>query len=231
MRLFCLPHAGGGAAAYRDWAQFLAPYAELVAIVPPGRESRIMEPPLRRVADVVGGLLGAVVPLLDRPHAWFGHSLGALTAFETCRALSRAGLPAPARLLVSGRIAPHMPPRESPVHDAPLHDFLTRLRELKGTPPEILADPVMLTGLLPMLRADFTAVETYVCEPAPPLACPVSVFSGASDPFVSLDGMNAWRQHTTAEFTIRVLGGDHFFLHRSPGNFLSLVAEDLERAR
>jgi medium-chain acyl-[acyl-carrier-protein] hydrolase len=230
MRLFCLPHAGGGAAAYRAWAHCLAPQVEVVAIRLPGRESRMAEPPLRRVADVVGGLLGEVVPLLDRPHAWFGHSLGALTAFETCRALFRARLPAPARLIVSGRMAPHLPPLESPVHNAPLHDFLARLRELNGTPPEILADPVMLTGLLPMLRADFAAVETYACEPAPPLACPVSVFGGTDDRFVSAAGIDAWRQHTTAECTVRMLGGDHFFLHRSPGEFAFLVAGDLAGA-
>jgi medium-chain acyl-[acyl-carrier-protein] hydrolase len=231
LRLFCLPHAGGGAGAYRQWADCLAPGVEVVAIRPPGRESRFTEPPLRRIPDIVRGLLADLVPLLDRPHAWFGHSLGALTAFETCRALFRMGLPAPERLCVSGRMAPHLPPREAPVHDAPLRDFLARLRELNGTPPEILSDPVIMTGLLPMLRADFAAVETYTCEHAPPLSCPISVFGSTNDPFVTIAGMHAWRQHTSAKFTIRILGGDHFFLHQAPGPFLALLAHDLEGAR
>lgn len=230
LRLFCLPHAGGGAVAYREWADSLAPGVEVVAIRPPGRESRFGEPPLRRVADIVGGMLEEVVPLLDRPHAWFGHSLGALTAFEACRALFRAALPAPRLLLVSGRMAPHVPPRETPVHDAPLPDFLARLRKLNGTPLEILDDPVMMTGLLPMLRADFAAVETYTCADGPPLTCPISAFGSTDDPFVTLTGMHAWQEHTRARFTIRMLGGDHFFLHEAQGQFLTLLASDLAGA-
>ncbi|KPI15352.1 Oleoyl-(acyl-carrier-protein) hydrolase [Actinobacteria bacterium OK074] len=227
LRLFCLPHAGGGAAVYQQWARRLAPAVEVVAIRLPGRESRLDEPPLRRVPDIVAALTADVGPWLDRPHAWFGHSLGALIAFEMCRALDRAGLPAPVGLLVSGRPAAHLTVPERPVHRAPLPEFLDRLRELNGTPPEILADRTALAALLPMLRADFTAVETYAYQPAPPLNCPISAFGGFDDPFAARSDLDAWRVHTNGRCTVRMFGGDHFYLHRSPEPVLSVVADDL----
>ncbi|MGO9296362.1 MAG: thioesterase II family protein [Streptosporangiaceae bacterium] len=227
LRLFCLPHAGGGAAVYRPWAQRLAADVEVVAIRLPGRESRLGEAPLRQVPDIVAALAADVEPWLDRPHAWFGHSLGAVTAFETCQALRRAGLPEPVRLLVSGRQAPHLPARSRPVHQAPLPEFIGRLRELNGTPPEILADHAALASLLPMLRADFAAVETYAYRPTPSLDCPISVFGSLDDPFVTIPELHAWQAHTNARCAVRVLRGDHFFLHSSPEPVLALIAGDL----
>ncbi len=230
LRLFCLPHAGGGAAVYRHWAHRLAPDVEVVAIRLPGRETRLAEPPLRRVTDIVTALVADVEPWLDRPHAWFGHSLGALVAFETCQALRRARLPEPARLFVSSRLAPHLPARERPVHGAPLHDFIGRLRELNGTPPDILADHATLVSLLPMLRADFAAAETYAYRPASPLDCPISVYGSLGDPFVTIPGLHAWQQHTSAHFGIKIFSGDHFFLHQPSHPVLSLIADVLGRA-
>ncbi len=228
-RLFCLPHAGGGAITYRHWAERLAPDIEVIAIRLPGRESRLGEPPLRAIPDIVAAVVTDAGPWLDRPHAWFGHSFGALVAFETCRALRRAGLPGPARLLVSSRRAPHLPSLTQPVHHAPLHEFIGRLRELNGTPPDILEDQMALASLLPRLRADFAAVETYTYQPAPPLDCPISVFGGLDDAFITVPGLRAWQEHTSARCCVRVFSGGHFFLHRASEPVLSLIATELER--
>ncbi|WP_329241749.1 alpha/beta fold hydrolase [Actinoallomurus sp. NBC_01490] len=227
LRLFCLPHAGGGAAVYRPWPRHLPPDVEVVAIRLPGRESRFREPALTRVGHVVGALVQEIAPLLDRPHVWFGHSMGALLAFEVCRELRRRGLGEPARLMVSGRPAPDIPSRRPPIHDAPLPDLLTRLRELGGTPPEFLEDPDVMSPLLPALRADFAVVETYRYRPGPPLDCPISVFGGAADLEATLDELRAWRAHTSVRCIVRTFEGGHFYLHDTPQEVLPEIGRDL----
>jgi surfactin synthase thioesterase subunit len=227
LRLFCLPHAGGGAVTYRLWAQYLASDIEVVAVRLPGRETRHRERPFTCMDDLVRELLRGLTPFLDRPHAWFGHSLGALIAFEVCRELSSLGLAQPTRLLVSGRPAPHLTPRQPPVHAAPTEQLLDRLREMDGTPSEILNDPQAISDVLPTLRADLAVAETYRCRPGPPLSCPISVFGGSTDRFATSKELHAWRDHSTAECRVRVFGGGHFYLHAEPAAVLRAVGEDL----
>lgn len=230
-RLFCLPHTGAGAAAYRDWAARLHPDVELVAVRLPGRETRFRERPYARMDDLVPALLDALAPLLDRPHAWFGHSMGALVAYEACRALRDRGAPAPVRLLVSGRRAPHLPERDRPVHDAPVADLVARLVELDGTPREVLDDRAALTSLLPMLRADFAVVETYGRRPAAPLTVPISVLGGNRDPMATEAELRAWERHTTGGCDVRTFDGAHFFLHEDSEPVLAAIAADLSPRR
>jgi medium-chain acyl-[acyl-carrier-protein] hydrolase len=228
MRLICLPHAGGGAAAYRAWAASLAPDIEVVAIRLPGREARFRERPFTRLDDLVPPLVADLEPVLDRPYAWFGHSLGALIAFEATRLIRRLRLPEPRRLIVSGRPAPHLLPRDTPVHRAPTSAFLQRLREMNGTPAEILDDPAAISSLLPTLRADFAVAETYRCRPGPPLEQPISVYGGTTDAFAAADELRAWSRHSVAGCTVRMLEGGHFFLHQFHERLLPLVRADLE---
>jgi medium-chain acyl-[acyl-carrier-protein] hydrolase len=228
VRLLCLPHAGGGAGAYRTWAESLADHGvEVVAIRLPGRETRFHERPYTRLPELVAALIDDLRPVFDQPYAWFGHSMGALVAFEACRLARRLGLPSPDRLLVSGRPAPHLVPRESRVHNAPVPRFLARLREMNGTPPELLNDPGALASLLPTLRADFAIAETYQYRTGPPLEVPISAFGGASDVFANAEELRGWGQHSTAGCTVRVLDGGHFFLHDFHRRLLPLVAVDL----
>lgn len=196
---------------------------------PPGRENRLLEKPLRAVSDLVPRLVDTVQLLLELPHAWFGHSLGALVAFEACRELRRRGMPAPVRLAVSGPPAPHLPRCHTPVHDAPTANLVTRLRELKGTPRALLDDAETLAALLPLLRADLEMSETYQWRPGPPLDYPISVFGGRRDQFASPAELHAWRRHTTKGCIVRVLPGGHFFLHEQPEHFLSALTDDLFR--
>jgi surfactin synthase thioesterase subunit len=231
LRLFCVPHAGGGAAAYRTWARALPPWIELVAIRLPGRETRFREPPFTRMDDLVAALAPALAPWLDRPYAWFGHSMGALIAYETARATRRLGLPEPLRLLVSGRAAPHLPPRDPPVHAASTADLVARLRFLGGTPVEVLDDAHMLKHVVPTLRADFAVVETYHWRPEPPLDCPLSVFGGTSDRHCMPGDLDGWSSHTSRDCAVRLFGGDHFFLHRPDRPLIPVIREHLQPAR
>ncbi|MFJ7246790.1 thioesterase II family protein [Kitasatospora sp. NPDC098652] len=224
VRLFCLPHTGGGAGVYRHWATRLDPRIELRCVRLPGRESRFRERPYAGLDELVPALVDAVTPELDGPHAWFGHSMGALLAYEVCRELERRGLPRPVRLLVAGRRAPHLPDRAAPVHAAPTEQLLAHLAELNGTPDELLQHPGLLGTVLPMLRADFSVSETYRWRPGPELAVPVSVFGGTDDPVADLAELTAWRLHTSAGCTVRQFPGHHFFLHQDPHPVVDAVS-------
>ncbi|MCL7376734.1 alpha/beta fold hydrolase [Streptomyces sp. 35G-GA-8] len=213
VRLFCLPHTGGGAALYRDWAERLAPSVDVVSIRLPGRESRFRQAPYRRLDELVEALVLAVEPLLDRPHAWFGHSMGALIGYELCRKLRELGLREPERLVVSGRRAPHLPSRQRRFHDAPDGDLVAHLKELNGTPAEVLESPAALSALLPMVRADFAVSETYRWRADRPLDCPVLVLGGRDDALADPGELAGWREHSTADCAVLMFDGGHFYLH------------------
>lgn len=217
VRLFCMPHAGAGASTYRDWARRLAPAVEVVAIRPPGRETRFRERPYTGMEELTRAMVPALEPFLDRPYAWFGHSMGALVAYEACLRLRAVGRPGPVRLLVSGNPAPDRQPRRPPVHDLAPHRVLERLQELAGTPPELLREPALLATLLPLLRADFSVVETYRWRSERPLECPISVFGGTEDDSAVEEDLAAWHGQTEVDCTMRIFPGGHFFLHDPSG--------------
>jgi len=212
LRLFCFPYAGGGAATYNAWHAGLPAEIEVVAVQPPGRAGRSRERPFDRLGPLVEALAAAVLPHLDRPYAFFGHSMGALIAFELTRHLRRAHGTQPARLFVSGRRAPHLPRTKKPMHDLPEQEFMSELRGLNGTPEEVLAHPELMEMMLPLLRADFAVVETYEFAPEAPLECPVRAYGGLRDREVSREQLEGWREHTSADFGVRMLPGDHFYL-------------------
>ncbi|WP_177231775.1 thioesterase II family protein [Amycolatopsis saalfeldensis] len=230
MRLFCLPHAGGGATVFRQWAQYLAPEIEVIAIRLPGRETRRGEIPFTSVDDLVPALMAAIRPWIDRPYAWFGHSLGALVAFEACRAARRLCQAEPTCLVVSGNPAPHVPPREGLAPGAPASEFVAKLKELSGTPVELLNNPSALSSILPTLRADYTMVETYTCREEPPLDCPITILGGIGDHSTSFEELDGWKRHTTAGAVVRMIPGGHFFVAESIGDVLPVVAADIRAA-
>lgn len=230
VRLYCFPFAGGGASTYRRWGAELPPEIEVRPVQPPGREGRIGEPAFRSVEPLVEALAGTLPGDLGEgvPFAFFGHSMGALIAYELARLLRRRGRPQPARLLVSAHRAPQQPPREDPIHDLPEEEFRRRLRQLNGTPEEVLDHPELMELLGPLLRADFALNETYVEPPGEPLACPITAFGGDADPDVTVDDLRLWAERTTGPFQLHVYHGDHFFLHHEAGVTLRRqIAHDL----
>jgi len=227
VRLFCLPYAGGGASAFQDWPAGLPGVVEVAAVHLPGREGRFAEPPIDRMGVLVEVLADALPPHLDRPFAFFGHSMGARVGFELARELRRRGARGPVRLFVSGCRAPQLPP-DPPTFDLPDDQLVARLRELGGTPPEVFAQPELVELLLPTVRADLTAVETVRFSPGPPLDCPIRAFGGSHDPEATPEETAAWEAQTRAGFTLQVLPGDHFFLHDQRDALLTTVAADLE---
>ncbi|WP_333767767.1 thioesterase II family protein [Streptomyces sp. IBSBF 2435] len=227
VRLFCLPYAGGSAAAYRGWPALAPGGLQVCPLELPGRGGRIGEPPLSRMRPLADALAGALAPHLDRPYAVFGHSMGGLLAFELARTLRRRELPPPAHLFVSGAAAPGTPRNRPPIHGAPDADVLDELRILGGTPREMLDDEELMALMLPTLRADFSLLETYEYRPEPPLGVPLTVFGGTDDPLVPVRVLDGWRGQSAAGARLRVLPGGHFFVHPAAGEVMAVIAGTL----
>lgn len=228
-RLYCFPFAGGGAWAYRGWRGALGT-VELVGVELPGRGTRMREAPLTDRSVVVASIAADIAGAPARPFAFFGHSMGALVAFEVARALRRRGAAAPIHLFVSGREAPSVRPLTPPYHQLSDDALLRALRSLNGTPNEVLDDADIMEMMLPVLRADFTLAETFDYRAEAPLACPITVFGGTSDHTVRRDALELWRAETTGDAHLHMLDGDHFFFARSRGPLLQHIRDAMGNA-
>lgn len=217
LRLVMVPHAGGGPAALRALGARLGPGIEPWSVVLPGRERRFAEPAhtsMARIAPAVGAAVaGGIAP----PYALFGHSMGALVAYEAARWLCAAGHRPPERLVVSGCPAPHLahwPDLSAALgDDALLRDWLIGLG---GVPGEVLANPDLLTLLLPTARADLRACDAYAYQPGPPLPCPLHALGGRADRAVPAAALHEWAAHTGGGLRVDVLDGGHFYLLDDP---------------
>jgi medium-chain acyl-[acyl-carrier-protein] hydrolase len=228
VRLFCFPYAGGGASIFQKWSGLLPQDIEVCPIQLPGREERLAETPFFTLPSLLDTLVPLLLPYLDVPYAFFGHSMGTLISFELARMLSRIEYSLlPVHLFVSGHTAPQLPDPDPPTYHLPEQDFVEELRRLKGTPEEVLKNEELLHMLLPLLRADFALCQTYSYAHEKSLACPISAFGGLHDQDVSREALGAWREQTSGQFKMRLFQGDHFFLHKEWGSLLRALSLDL----
>ena len=227
LRLFCLPHSGGSPALFRQWPQALPPTIEMVAVQLPGRGIRFRESPYQRLAPLVQALLAALrTDLTDVPFAFFGHSLGALLAFELTHALRVEGLQ-PAALFVSACHAPHLLPTGEQLHTLSRPDLLQELKGINGTPPELFAEEELLDLILPALRADMAVYETYTYQPHAPLSCPLIACGGREDSRVTPRQLEAWREQAAGHFELHLFAGDHFYLNGARPQLAQLIDRTL----
>jgi medium-chain acyl-[acyl-carrier-protein] hydrolase len=229
LRLFCFPFAGGGASTFRAWPDGLPLAVEVVAVELPGRETRIRERPFRSLEPLVDELMARMPSQLDRPFAFFGHSMGALIAHELACALRRAGVGEPLCLIASAAGPPHAPSPHRPLHDLPDDELRSHLRRLNGTPEAVLDHDELMKVFFPLLRADLAVCETHVHRPSPPLDCPILAFGGKDDRLVSQERLERWRERSRAGFASWMLPGDHFFLTSAQRLLLWILAGELER--
>jgi surfactin synthase thioesterase subunit len=227
LRLFCFPYAGGTASLFRPWADELLPEIEVCAVQLPGREHRLAEPPYTRMEPLIEDLAAAISPYLDRPFAFFGHSLGALICFELARRLRTSHDRHPLRLCISAHRAPQLPNPNITIYHLPAEMFKAVLGH-EGIPETILQNDELMQALLPILRADFAVYDTYEYSAAPPLACPLSIFGGLEDTRISAASLEAWREQSSSACTLRMIPGNHFFLHSAQELMLAAIAEDLQ---
>ncbi len=226
LRLFAFPYAGGGASIFASWPHLLPADVELCAVQMPGREGRLGECPITCWEDAIPKLAEGLMPVLDRPFAFFGHSLGAALAFELARHLRRHLQPCPVHLFVSGRSAPHLPHEKSPTYNLPRAQFVRELGRW-GTPREVLIDPELLNVFLPLLRADFGLSEMHVYRPEVPLATPISAYGGEHDAHVLPAKLDRWADLTSAAFRRVLFPGGHFFLNEHRAIVVSELAKEL----
>ena len=226
MRLFCFPYAGGSEAAFRTWQQKLPETIEVLPIQLPGRGTRIKEPALTRLAPLVQALSQSLRPELDLPFGFFGHSMGGLIAFELARQLRREGCALPVHLFISAKCCPK---RVDDLYSGEISDqeLIQILQRYEGTPREVLENPELMQILLPVVRADMELCNTYVCDPEPPLWCPITAFGGLQDHKSGRECLEGWQTYTTGRFTLRMFPGGHFFLQSCEKSMLEAIFREL----
>jgi medium-chain acyl-[acyl-carrier-protein] hydrolase len=228
LRLFCFPYAGGGASIFRAWPEGLPAEIEVCSVQLPGRERRLREAPITRLSPLVDILAQVLRPAMHLPFAFFGHSMGALIAFDLARRLRQQGGPRPLQVFISAHRAPHLSSPDLPIHQLPTPAFLEQLQQrYNAIPPAVLAEKELMDLFLPTLRADFAIHETYVYQAEAPLSCPLSAFGGLQDRRVGRDGLDAWGEQTRNRFSLRMFPGDHFFLQSARVQLLQALSEDL----
>lgn len=227
IRLFCFPYAGGTTHTYRSWQGLLPESIDVSPVQLPGRGQRLSEPAFQHLPELVEALGPEIVPFLDKPFAFFGHSMGGLIGFELARWLRRNRKTMPTHLFVSGRQAPQLSELAEPTWDLPEREFVERVRDLNGTTQDVLEHPELMQLMIPLLRADFAVCETYQYQDEPPLECPVTVFGGLDDVEVRYEHLEPWREHTSSAFRLHVFPGDHFFVQTAQADMAQVIAAEL----
>ncbi len=232
LRLFAFPHAGRGASLFFPWRTALPDWIELLAVQLPGREGRINEPAFTRLDVTVAAMLPEIMPLLDRPYAFFGHSMGALLSYELSRALRSHRAPLPLALAISGRRSPTIPNSDPPMRVLSDAAFIDTIRDSYASIPKIILDqPDVLRLLLPTLRRDIEAIETHKSRAEAPLDTPFLLYGGLEDHQVPYQSLAAWRTLTSREAPLRQFPGGHFYFQLQQAALLSDLTSRLGMAR
>lgn len=230
-RLICFPHAGGAASAYFRLSAELSPVVEVLALQYPGRQDRRHEP----LIDDIDHLAEAIYRQLlgsdlakERPTAFFGHSMGAIVAFEVARRLESRNGTVLRQLFASARRAPSRN-RVEAVHRADDESVVARLVALNGTDAKLLADEELQALILETVRGDYRAIESYRYSPGPRLACPLTVLLGDADPLTTVDEARAWAGHTAEDFDLRMFPGGHFYIEANQSDVVRAIKERLQQ--
>ncbi|MFI6479330.1 thioesterase II family protein [Nonomuraea sp. NPDC050663] len=227
-RLICFPHAGGSASYFHPVARQLSAVMDVLAVQYPGRQERRHERCIDDIATLADQLTGELLPLADLPMAFFGHSMGAVVAFEVSRRLLTHGV-SPVTLFASGRRAPSTTRNET-VHKEGDQALLAEVRRLGGTDLRMLNDPEVVSMILPSLRGDYTAIMTYRCSPGIKIDAPIVALVGDNDPHVSLDEAIRWKEHTSGAFDMQVFSGGHFYLNNHALAVMNIITERITSA-
>jgi medium-chain acyl-[acyl-carrier-protein] hydrolase len=231
LKMFCFPYAGGTALMFNKWADLLPSIVQVIPVELPGRGVRLKEPAYLSLPALIDELEEVIWPLLDKPFVFFGHSMGALIAFELARTLRRKYDREPQALFVSGRRAPQTPKNEPITYNLPHNEFIAELIKMGGTPKEVIEDAELMEMIIPLLRADFQLVQTYEYLPDTLLRCPITIYGGLQDHYSPRELLLPWKELTNSRCSLRMLPGDHFFIRSSQAQLLKLLARELQEVR
>ena len=215
-RIVCLPWAGGSIQPFRRLAAFVPEDVDVSAIVLPGRDHLVAEPPLRDVYQLAERVARELT-VFDVPTTVFGHSLGALVGYEACRLVDHP----PARLVVSAYPAPHLPRRVPDIRDASEETLLAELERYGQLPAALRSSHEYREMFVRLVRADFAAAETYRFGAGPPLGCELLAFVGDRDPSATPDEMAEWQHHTAGAFRVVIFPGRHDYWLDQPSDVAS----------
>jgi len=222
-RLVCFPHAGGSASYYFPLSQAMTPSVEVLALQYPGRQDRMAETPLTSIRDFAAHAFEALQPWADLPLVFFGHSMGATIAFEVARLFDAADTSVQG-LFVSGRRAPTTH-RDERVHLQSDDAIVAEVMTLDGTDSGLLSDTDFLRMILPAIKNDYRAIETYRYRPSRGLRCPITAMVGDDDPKATLDEVRAWREQTSGPFELQVFTGGHFYLSGHQSEIVNAISD------
>ncbi len=233
LRIFCFPHGGGGPHIYREWADEFDENVEVYALHFPGRGSRRDEPPITDMNELASGVVEALQPYLDKPCAFFGHSVGALVAFEVTRKMRNNGCSLPIRLCVSAHKAPHHSEEKAGMYTLPDDELVEVIGKLGLVPDDALENEELLTFILPPIKADFQVSETYQHQKDLPLPIPITSMGGRQDSLVSEQDLNEWQHYSSVDCQTLLYDGDHFYTQslqeKLLGDLTQLLHSDLDK--
>jgi surfactin synthase thioesterase subunit len=225
-QLVCFPHAGGSASFFHPVSAALRPAAEVLAVQYPGRQERHTEPCVHDLLELVDRIVPALAGELDRPFAFFGHSMGGTVAYEVARRFEHELGRPPTTLFTSGRRAPSRTRAES-VHLRDDDGIVAELQRLSGTDAQLLGDEELLRMIIPAIRGDYRAIETYTHRPGAELSCAIVVLVGADDPLTTVDEARDWARHTSGEVDLHEFPGGHFYLAAHRDRVMRIIRERL----
>lgn len=213
IQLFCLPHAGGDAVLFQSWQPLMPPDVALIQVCLPTRLERLQHPMPMSFPPLMAQLADAILPMLNRRWAVFGHQMGGAVAHELALELCRRGGPEPVLLAISGRVAPqyHCP---NTLHLQSDEALCEALMQLDSSGAEIFAQPEILKSILPALRADYRLIETYSATPRGKLHCPLAIFYGTEDQELAKADPRGWQIWSDGPFHQRSFSGGHFYLNQ-----------------
>ncbi|OJF16274.1 thioesterase II family protein [Couchioplanes caeruleus] len=228
VRLVCFPHAGGSASFYHPVSAAHRATADVVCLQYPGRQDRRLETCHTSIASLADAVVAELRVLSPKPTVFFGHSMGAILAYEAALRLERT-LSGPHTVVASGRRAPSTVRAET-VHARDDEGVITELRRLNGTVSGLLGDDEILRMALPAIRADYEAIETYRGAPDARLKAGITVLTGHADPLTTTDEAAAWQRHTAGPFRMAGFPGGHFFIAAHQAAVNAEIARDLAAA-
>lgn len=229
--LICFPYAGGTHDIFRPWAQLLPAEVELLAVRLPGRSNRIAEPAHKDWPTLIEDVTTTLLPHLGNRYVFFGHSFGARLAYEVLHAAASRGIDPAHHLFVSGSRSPRTPQHLPLMHTLGEDKFRSALGRLGGTPPELLANSMLMDILSPTVRSDIALAEQWGDRHSGiTLDTPITALYGRDDPIDDLCATQGWQAHTTQEFDSIEIAGGHFFLDTHRTDVLTMITTRLETA-